>query len=241
MKIYLNSTSNLGDFLNALPVLSGLAKIHNKFDFIIKGEMRKFKGIKEFLMYQDIFSSVEFDDEIFVYGDGILQLSSWTREDRSNANRPIETCRYENWMRDNYKIEFEVDDDFILKVPELNVPIKSGLYSGDRWNGNNIDTRRKSNILSTLDNVNFLDYNNTLLENAYLIKHCQPSFISTFTGIAVIADLLNKPQIVLWGDDLFNWDNKPIQLTFEKHFYGNRNSKLTYIGDFNIESLNEYN
>jgi hypothetical protein len=240
MKIHLNSTANLGDFVNAIPVLSGIEKSYGKLDFIIRGEMRKFKGIKEFLMYQDIFSSVEFDDDVFLYGDNILQLSSWTREDKNTAYRPTETCRYENWIKDHYKIEFEVDDSFTLNVPELSMTIKSGHYSGDRWSGNGIDSRRNSNILSTLDNVNFLDYNNTLLENAYLIKYCESPFISTFTGIAVIADLLNKPQIVLWGDDLFNWDNKPIQLTFEKHFYTNRNSKLVYIDDFNIENLNEY-
>ena len=61
MKIYLNSTSNLGDFLNSLPVLSGLNKSNGKFELIIRADMKKFKGIKEFLMYQNIFSDVLYD------------------------------------------------------------------------------------------------------------------------------------------------------------------------------------
>jgi hypothetical protein len=238
MKIYLNSTANLGDFLNAMPVLSGISKSNGKFDFIIKGEMKKFKGLKEFLMYQDLFSSVEFDSDVFLYG-GVIGLSSWTREDRNKTIRPIETCRYENYLRDTFpKLEFEVDDDFILKVEELNLPVDQSMpYCGDRWNGPNIDGRRASWTLRHLANLNFLDYNNTLMENAYYIKNTTLPFISTFTGISGIADLLNKNQLVLWGEDIRNWDNKPIEYSFQKHYYGNRNSKLLYLGDFEENGL----
>jgi hypothetical protein len=237
MKIYLNCTANLGDFLNALPVLSGLHKSNGKFDFIIRGEMKKFNGIKEFLMYQDLFSSVDFDDEVFLYG-GVIALSSWTREDRSNNHRPIETCRYENYLRDSFpNLEFEVDDNFILKVEDLGFDVGTEIYGGDRWSGPNIDGRRSSWTLAHLPNIKFLDYNDTLMKNAYIIKNCANPFISTFTGISGIADLLNKDQLVLWGDDIRNWDNKPIEYSFQKHYYGNRNSKLLYIGDFEENGL----
>lgn len=238
MKIYLNSTSNLGDFLNAMPVLSGICKANGKFDFFIKGEMKKFKGLKEFLMYQDLFSSVNFDDEVFLYGN-IIGLSSWTREDRNNTHRPIETCRYENYLRDTFpKLEFEVDDDFILKVEDFpDYEWNPGYYGGDRWNGPNIDGRRASWTLAHLPNITFLDYNDTLMKNAYIIKNCNSPFISTFTGISGIADLLNKDQLVLWGEDIRNWDNKPIEYSFQKHYYGNRKSKLLYIGDFEENGL----
>jgi len=53
MKIYVTGTANLGDFLNSMPVLSGVSKSYGKYSLIIKGSMKKFKGIKEFLMYQD--------------------------------------------------------------------------------------------------------------------------------------------------------------------------------------------
>ena len=52
-----------------------------------------------------------------------------------------------------------------------------------------------------------------------------------------IADLLNKDQLVLWGEDIRNWDNKPIEYSFQKHYYGNRNSKLLYLGDFEENGL----
>ena len=241
MRIYLSSTANLGDFLNALPVLSGISKVEGKFELIIKGEMKKFNGIQEFLMYQDLFSEVTFDSDVWMYG-AIINLSSWTREDKGHPDRPIETCRYENWLRDNYKnLEFKVDDDFILKVKDYeSLTWNPGYYAGDRWSGPGIDGRRQSNTLQHLANVTFLDYNKPLMENAYYIKNCNDPFISTFTGISGIADLLNKKQIVLWGDDIRNWDNKPITYSFEKHYYGNRNSRLMYIGDFEMERINDY-
>jgi len=240
MKVQIDCTANLGDFVNSLPVLSGLSKSIGKIDFIIRGEMKKFNGIKEFLMYQDIFSSVEFDDEVFIYGDDVIKLSSWTREDKEDSDRPIETCRYENWINDNYRILFEVDDDFVLKVEDLGFDVGDNVYGGDRWSGPNIDGRRSSWTLAHLDGIKFLDYNDSLMKNSYIIKNSKHPFVSTFTGISGVADLLNKQQVVLWGDDIRNWDNKPITYSFEKHFYGNRNSKLMYLGDFELAKLNEY-
>jgi hypothetical protein len=238
MKVHLNSTANLGDFMNALPVISGIVKKTGKIEFIIRSEMKKFNGIRDFLMYQDLFTDVVFDDDIFMYNVNCMVLSSWTREKRASPIRPIETCRYENWVKDNYNLDFDVDDDFILKVEELNILVDQSMpYGGDRWSGPNIDGRRGSWTLKHLANINFLDYNDSLMINAYKIKHSQHTFISTFTGISGIADLLKKDQLVLWGEDIRNWDNKPIEYSFMKHYYGNRNSKLLYIGDFEENGL----
>ena len=241
MRIHLASTANLGDFLNALPVLSGIHRGWGKFEFVIKSEMKKFNGIKEFLMYQDLFTDVLFEDEAIFIGNTIT-LSSWTREDKNHPDRPIETCRYENWLRDNYpNLEFAVDDEFILKVKDYeSLTWNPGYYAGDRWNGPGIDARRKTNTLQHIAGLTFLDYTRPIMENAYFIKNCNDPFVSTFTGISGIADLLNKKQIVLWGDDIHNWDNKPITYSFEKHYYGNRNSRLMYMGDFEMERINEY-
>jgi hypothetical protein len=239
MIVHLTSTANLGDFMNSMPVLSGLSKhINEKLDFIIRPDMRKFKGIKEFLQFQDIFKSVNFSDEVFLYGN-IINLSSWTRFDRGVSYRPFETCRYENWLIDNYNIKFEVDDDFVLKVPELNIDVGDKYYCGDRWNGPDIDITngRKTNTLCNLKGVKFLDYNLDVTTNAYLIKKSVKPFISNFTGISVIADLLNKDSVILWTDDMENFDNKPITFSFEKHFYGNRKCKLMYYEDFKLEDL----
>ena len=236
MHIYLSCTANLGDFLNAMPVLSGIYNSYGPIDFIIRDDMRKFNGIKEFLMYQNIFNSVNFANEIYLYGVDIINLSSWTREDKGASIRPIETCRYENWIRDHYNFNFEVDDNFILKVQDLGWAVDDDIqFAGDRWSGPDIDLRRKTGTLAHLPGLTFLNYNEPLMINAYLIKNSKKPFISTFTGISVIADLLNVEQIVLYGDDLIDWDNKPIQYSFEKHYYANRKSKLMYIGDYKSE------
>ena len=246
MRIYLSGTANLGDFLNGLPVMSGISKAYGKFELTIKKEMRKFKGIKEFLMYQDLFTDVSFDDEVFMYGD-IIQMSSWPiREDKNNPDRPIETCRYENYMKDNYTMEFEVDDDFTVKTPEYDIDVKDSYYVGDRWAVGEIDTRRETHILSHLTNCEFIDFDRTMLENAYIIKNLTKPFITNFTGVGMLADLLNKELYCVWkaedwkpehrvGNDV-SWDNgKNINQVFEKHFYLNRKSKLIHASK--LESL----
>ena len=234
MKVEIRHTINIGDFLNAFPVLSGLSKYTNeKIDLLVRGEMKRFNGFKEFIKYQDCINSVTFDDEYIIMNYEGISLSSITREDKENNNRPTETCRYENWVNDHYRMLFEVDDDFVLQVEDLGLPVDvDKRYVGDRWAGPLIDGRRASGSLSHLDNVHFLDYNRPLMENAYIIKHCNKPFISAFTGTAVMADLMNVDQLVLWTDDLRMWDNKPIEASFQKHFYGNRKSKLLYLGDF---------
>lgn len=230
MILYLNCTANLGDFLNSLPVLSGLRNQYGLIHFIIRHEMRKFKGIIDFLLYQDLFQQVEFDDETTV--NQSIILSSWTREDQNSPIRPIETCRYENWLKDNYKLEFEVDDKFYLKIKDCPVEIKDSIYGGDRWSGPDIDRRRKSWTLAHLSGIEFLDYDQDLMTNAYIIKHSREPFISTFTGISNVADLLGKTQFVLYGNDIEIWDNRPISYSFKKHYYGDRNSRLMSIRQF---------
>jgi len=245
MKIYLNGTANLGDFLNGLPVMSGISKSYGKFDLIIKHEMRKFNGIKEFLVYQDIFSSVEFDDELFF--TGATHMSSWPiREDKNDTNRPIETCRYENFMNDVNQMKFQVDDDFIVKTPEYDITVKDTYYVGDRWAVGNIDDRRETHVLSHLKDCEFIDFNRPMLENAYIIKNLKKPFITNFTGVGMLADLCNVPLYCVWkaedwkpefrrGDDVSWDDGKDINKVFEKHFYLNRKAKLVHAKD--LESL----
>jgi len=242
MKIKIDCTYNLGDFCNALPVISGLSKYKNeKVDLIIRPEMRKFNGIKEFLTYQPMINSVEFSDDVFTYG-GIIELSSWTRKDQSNKNRPIETCCYENWVKDKYKIPFEVDDDFELLIE----PISSGdmgyYIIGDRWSTKEdpgVDTRRSSSVIKNgadLKNVNvtYLDYRNSIMLNCNLIKQTTKPFITTFTGIGIIADLMNKETIVCWDEDMRMWDGHPVEYDFKRHYYGNRKSKLINVKELEL-------
>lgn len=212
-------------------MLSGISQSFGKIDLCILHSMRKFRGIREFLLYQDIFSSVNFDDEIDPKDYWII--NSLTREDKNSDVRPIETCRYENFVKDNYGLNFEVDDAFILKYPELNIEIKPGFYIGDRWaKSQETDNRRKSEIFRHLENFTFIDFDLDLLSNTYIIAKSNMPFVSTFTGVSNIADLLNKQHFVIWEDSMANWDNKPIEYSFEKHYYKNRHGRLLYIKEF---------
>ena len=246
MRIYLSGTANLGDFLNGLPVMSGISKTYGKYELTIRKEMKKFKGIKEFLIYQDLFTDVNFADDVFMYGN-IFQMSSWPiREDKNNSDRPIETCRYENYMKDNYDMKFEVDDDFTVKTPDYDITVKDAYYVGDRWAIGEIDTRRETHILSHLTNCEFIDFDNDMLMNAYIIKNLKKPFITNFTGVGMLADLCNIPLYCVWkaedwkpehrvGNDV-SWDNgKNIDQVFEKHFYLNRKAKLVHAKE--LESL----
>lgn len=244
MKVYLNSTANLGDFLNGMPVVSGIRQSigSEPLTLIVKKEMTKFKGLKEFLLYQEVIcDEVFFDDELFMYGE-IKHLSSWYKEDKNNPNRPTETCRYENFFRDHYGHEFEVNDKLVLKFPDIGEPIPDTYLVGDRWNVGDIDDRRETNILSHLKGFEFIDYNRTILENCYFIKNSPRPFITNFTGVGILSDLLDKESFVVWkaedwkpeyrvGDDV-SWDNgKNINQVFEKHFYLNRKAKLVHAKD----------
>ena len=239
MLIQIDCTANLGDFGNALPVISGLS-LHDgrPVDLIIRGEMRKFVGIKELLLQQPCINSVEFDDEVFF--NGAIKLSSWTRMDQDDVNRPIETCRYENWIRDNYGIDFKVDDNFELVIEETPFEDFTGKYIiGDRWNHETIDTRRKTQVVKDgvnpdPDKVEYLDYSKSIMHNLNLVKFSAKPFVTTFTGIGILADLMNKETIVCWDEDMRMWDGHPVEFDFKRHYYGDRNSKLVYVKDLKI-------
>ena len=242
MKIKIDCTANLGDFCNALPVISGLSKhFKQKIHLIIRPEMRKFNGIKEFLKYQSMIEDVDFSDDLLVFGE-VVTLSSWTRMDQESADRPIETCRYENWVRDNYGLEFQVDDDFEIEVdPMVDIAIETTNKTiiGDRWSTKQdptVDSRRKTNVVEDGANLDpnevfYLDYTKPIMYNLNLIKNSPKPFVTTFTGIGIISDLMHKETIVCWDEDMRTWDGHPVGFDFKRHYYGDRNAKLVYIKD----------
>ena len=241
MKIYVSCTANLGDFFNSFPVISGISKaVGQKIHLLIRPEMRKFVGIKELISYQAFVERVDFYDDVILYNTPVLDLSSWTRTDRNSINRPIETCRYENWVIDNYQLKFEVDDDFELQVPKLDIDyLEDKILIGDRWSVNEdptLDTRRKSYVIKDSGNYDsdvykYLDFSNDIVYNLSIIKYNPNPFYSTFTGIAVLANLMKKETVVLWDEDMRNWIDRPIELTFDSHFYKDRKINVKYIKD----------
>jgi hypothetical protein len=236
MKINIDCTANLGDFANALPVISGISKYKNeKIHLIIRPEMRKFNGIKELLKYQPMIEDVDFSDDLLVFGD-VMNLSSWTRMDQEDENRPVETCRYENWVNDNYRMLFEVDDKFELQVKDEPMEFTDLYIIGDRWNHPTIDTRRKTQVVKDGVNpdeskVHYLDYSKPIMENLNLIRYSYKPFITTFTGVGILADLMNKETIVCWDEDMRMWDGHPVEFDFKRHYYADRKSKLVHVKD----------
>lgn len=236
---------NLGDFANCLPALSGLYKSTNeKMHFIICDRLQRFKGLKELLLGQEMFEKISFVHEIQEPTHAILIDD--TGSDENIGNSPLATVRYANFIKQNYKLNFNIDEDFVLNVPEKDViDTNDKIVVGDRWSlqlAQELDTRRYSNLIESSGimkdkDVHYLDYTEDLVYNCNIIKKSNKPFITTFTGIGIIADLMKKDSYILWGEDIRNWNDKPIQFSFELHYFKNRNSKLDYLNDFDVNKI----
>jgi hypothetical protein len=242
--VYSPRIHNLGDFAHCLPVLSGLHKYtQEKISFGICDRLSRFKGIKELLMHQKMFCDVFFVSERPIAKQYLI-LDDTGRDSDENINA-MAAYRHLNFLNDNYKLDVKMDNDFILHVPhffELDKFDEKYLVS-DRWapsDAPDVDDRRKSNLLKSSGLFDdgkylFLDYNNDLVYNCSLIKYNPNPLYTTFTGTGILADLMNKEVFILYDDDVVNWDNKPIQYSYDLHYIKNRKSKLRYIKDFKYE------
>jgi len=236
---------NLGDFVNCLPALSGLYQATGeKIHFIICDRLQQFKGIKQLLAAQEMFSKIQ-----FVYENpNVINyiLIDDTGADDGDINVPLSTRRYANYIKQHSKIQFDVDADFELRIPKhVVVDTTNEIVIGDRWSlqlAKEVDTRRYSNMIESSGIMKdtrayYLDYTHDLLYNCNIIKQNNKPFITTFTGIGIIADLMKKDSYILWGDDIRNWDNKPIEYSFDLHYFKNRNAKLVYLNDFDVSKI----
>jgi hypothetical protein len=237
-KFFATQTGNLGDTSALFPVLSGLYQKYNKkIELVVRLKMRNFKGFKELAENQDCIKSLKFEDNKFNRSEfTTLQLCN---DYTSQLNRPYEVSRYEHYLKKHLKLEFSVDDDFTLKVPEGGEFIYDKYIVGDRTYTPNSDMRRKFDVLRDCgkfkhDKCHFLDYNRSLIENLQIIKNNDKPLITTFTGISVLSDLMKKETMVFYDETLDNWDGKPIESSFNQHFYRNRNSVLINLEEFLI-------
>ena len=230
-------SGNVGDTLNVMPVLSGLYKsTGNKISLVVRDRMRMFNGFADFMRMQECIAAVKFESDVTL--DDTFCTMSLVDKFTEHPIRPWETVRFEEYFRQHYNIDFAVDDEFELTVKN------EGVYPfhylvGDRMSHPNMDQRRESGVLERsgkfpLDKCIFLDYNKPMAVNAALIKYTDKPIFTTFTGISVIADLLKKESVILWGEDIKNWDNKPIEYSFNKHFYRDRKCKLMRLSDFDF-------
>lgn len=219
-------TANMGDFLNCLPVLSGIYNSYGKIDLIIQNDMKKFNGFRDLLCYQEMFNSVKFESEI-TNPVKCIPFNSWVDDFSFDGVNPIETSRYEKAFKLFANLNFNVDSDFILQIPNLNVGYRD-IIVGDRCVQTTSDKRRSCDVIKSsgkFSDVGYLDFSNSCIYNANIIKNCT-KFITTFTGVAVLADLMNVPFDVYYTADFDGWSDQSIEFTYKKHFYLNRNSTL---------------
>jgi hypothetical protein len=237
---------NLGDFANCLPALSGLYKFTGeKMHFLICDRLQRFRGLKELLSAQEMFGQVTFMCELPPQNIQAIVIDDSGERGAHGLNSGI-AHRYANFIKQNYNIPFTIDDDFQLQVPLVPIEdVQNKILVGDRWapkDAPDVDDRRLSNliegsgILNELD-TSYLDYTKDLVYNCNLIKDNNKPFVTTFTGIAILADLMKKETVVLYDDDMINWNNKPIDEIFNDHFYLNRKTSVHYIKDFDTSTL----
>lgn len=230
---------NLGDFSHCLPMLSGLVKKYGRVSFGICPRLKRFKGLQEMLMQQGLFIDVWFvgDREI----TQPCLLIDDTGSDEGNTGESLVSRRFYNFTK-QYKLDFEFDHDFTLKLPWMNAPHTNKYIIGDRWSPKDapdVDDRRKSNLIKesgVVDGLDtfYLDYNDSLVYNLCLINDNPNPFITTFTGIGILADLMKKETYILWDEDMRFWNGGTVDDDYRLHYWTNRNSKLVYIKDFKL-------
>ena len=231
---------NLGDFSHCLPTLSGFVKKYGKVSFGICPRLKRFNGIIDLLMYQGLFTDVWF------YGDKDFSLPYMAIDDsgsdEGNTGESLVSRRFYNFTKSHYGVDFEFDPDFTLQVPNIITCSDTAYVVGDRWSPSDapdVDDRRKSNLIKAsgvIDNLDtyYLDYADGLMYNLSIIKQNPNPFITTFTGIGILADLMKKDTYVLWDEDMRFWNGGTVEDDYRLHYWTNRNSKLMYIRDFKV-------
>lgn len=234
---------NLGDFAHCLPTISAIhKKFQEKISLSICDRLQRFKGIKELLLAQPMIGEVSFFHERKYNAMNCVLIDDTGTTD-GNRMAPISNRQHINYINYAYNLDLENDDDFELFVPKLDVNYHNDKHIiGDRWSPKDapdVDERRYSNLIKSAcvikdEDSFYLDYTQDLLYNCSLVKYNINPFITTFTGIGILADLMKKELYVLWDEDMRNWQGKPVEHDFDLHYYKDRHAKLQYIRDFNI-------
>jgi len=234
MKLFLPHSGNLGDTSAILPSISGHYKdTGRKITLILREKMRQFVGLQELYEAQPGIKKVYFETDGIEPNISICLSNEFVKID----HRPVENNRYAiNFSR---IFNTSCDDDFELVIPEkyrgLKFPeTEDKQIACDRVEFGSCDKRRKFNILNEFkDELFFIDVAKPLGYNLALIKDSPDYILGTFTGIAVLVDLMWKEQILIYPNDLIHWDgSKSKQELFERHFYTNRRSEWMIMEDY---------
>jgi hypothetical protein len=233
---------NLGDFLHCLPTISAISKHYDaKISFGIGVDLKVFKNLKELLLFQVFFFDVHFIDEPSqVPSENYILVDDHGADSEDNNELAYADYRNVNFVNKHYNLNLELDPNFELIVPRLDIDYRENkTIVGDRWGPENqekFDFRREYNVLKKSgkfdsDEYEFLDFSKDLVYNCSLIKYNPNKFYTTFAGVSVLADLMKKETVVLWGDDMKTWQGQTVEQTFNLHHARNRNTTLKYLGD----------
>lgn len=251
--VYCPNVHNLGDFLNCFPVMSGLAKASGEpLRFVVPDSFKQFNGFREFMEYQPCIKELFFHSEI--YGIDLEQyiIGTYHQDDmkwmygKQERVCPYEASRWEEFIKNNYPNlpTWTVDLGFTLMTPmHMEDYYYDCFWIGDRWSKVH-DQRRKTNPLRSCGMFDydtrwqFLDFeNHSMLDVVGLMLGTDKPFIGTFTGVSVIADLLNKENVVFYDNEIEMWDNMPIEYSFNKHYFPDRKSILMKLNQENVEKV----
>jgi hypothetical protein len=214
---------------------------NEKLDFTIPVDFNeKFPTLREFLEHQPMFNSVAFSNERDYQG---IQIHAFRRkiEKPYDMSMPGETYRAQQNAELDNNIGIIVDNNFEFVVPELNLDwdISKDLV-GERSHHSRRHQRKEYFLGPSghFNNCLFLDYKDSILINAWKVKKCQGVFISTFTGISIMADLMKKNHVVAWDqesvdDCLLDGQNCTVEKMFNRHYYEDRNAQLIALETFN--------
>jgi len=235
---------NLGDFAHCLPTVSAIHKKFNQeISLVICDRLQRFRGLKDLLLSQPMIAEVSFFHERKFNPMNCVLIDDTGTPD-GNPMAPISNRQHINYINQTYKMDLINDDEFELFVPKFDIDYHiDKLIIGDRWSPKDapdVDDRRYSNLIKASGVIGenqgyYLDYTQDLLYNCSMIKYNLNPFVTTFTGIGILADLMKKDLYVLWDEDMRTWQGKPVEHDFDLHYYKDRGAKLQYVKDFKWE------
>jgi hypothetical protein len=228
-----NDWANLGDYLGVVPVYFALYELLKEpFEILLPLDLKKYRGIEDLFKIQKFCSYCDFID----CGKRYLKFTTLHVDDYDyNCSIPKRTLAFKLGLEQSLGIKLNLTS----KKPLLNIPFKeinsNVSFVGDRTlEAYKRDPRRKYNMLkdSGLFNTSdfiFLNYNNSVLSICMDILSSNKPFISTFTGVSVLAHFIGKDIDLYYDKDIEFWENYNIQQTFSHHYYNDGSARLINI------------
>ncbi len=214
-KYYHNRLSNVGDFVYCLFVFEYLNRKHSlTFDLRIPNNFeRRIPGFCDLFRYQPYINSCD-------YVKNEKNISDFTEFDLSNNAYDTFYAQYfVNYFCETLGVECDYNKDFELHIPNLTNQEDLDFYSnkiivGDRMS-NALDRRRSHHLLRRSCRFEGSDYfyvNETFpfLVNCAIIKASKHPFHSTWTGISIIANMMNKELILYYDDQIEQWPKNTV-------------------------------